>query len=426
MKMEGLLGGHSDSRRAVSLFLGSLAFLVLVACSESTAPTAISVPLDAAANLVPAREPLATLAPISEPDASSKTQPVPTADNTPTLSVPTLTSKVAERSASTRPEGSDAQPEPAAEIATTVPDPARATASQPVLKAFPLPAGSRPHDVAPALDGGVWYTAQGSGELGWLNPETGETRHTPLGARSRPHGVIVGPDGAPWVTDSGLNAIVHVDPESLRVDVFPLPPDRPNSNLNTATFDKNGVLWFTGQGGVYGRLEPVTGDMEVFDAPRGRGPYGIAASPNGVVYYASLAGNYVGRIDPKTGEATVLNLPTPNQGARRVWPDSQGRIWVSEWNAGKVAVYDPIRGTWREWRLPGSAPRAYAVYVDEQDMVWLSDFGANSVVRFDPVSEEFDVFDLPGNPGNVRQILGREGEVWLPESAADQLVVIRY
>lgn len=91
-----------------------------------------------------------------------------------------------------------------------------------------------------------------------------------------------------------------------------------------------------------------------------------------------------------------------------------------------MAVYDPIRGTWREWRLPGSAPRAYAVYVDEQDMVWLSDFGANSVVRFDPVSEEFDVFDLPGNPGNVRQILGREGEVWLPESAADQLVVIRY
>ena len=59
-------------------------------------------------------------------------------------------------------------------------------------------------------------------------------------------------------------------------------------------------------------------------------------------------------------------------------------------------------------------------------MVWLSDFGANSVVRFDPVSEEFDVFDLPGNPGNVRQILGREGEVWLPESAADQLVVIHY
>ena len=348
MKRGQLIGGYNDSRRAVSLFLGSLAFLALVACSESTAPTSTSVAFQAAATLIPAREPLATPAPISEPDASSKIQRVPTADNTPTLSVPALTPTFAERSTSTPPEGSDTQPEPAAEITTTVPDPARAMLSQPVLKAFPLPAGSRPHDVAPALDGGVWYTAQGSGELGWLNPETGETRHTPLGAGSRPHGVIVGPDGAPWVTDTGLNAIVRVDPERLKVDVFPLPPDRPNANLNTATFDKNGVLWFTGQGGVYGRLEPGSGDMEVFDAPRGRGPYGISASPDGDVYYASLAGSYVGRIDPKTGEATVLNPPTPNQGARRVWADSKGRIWVSEWNAGKVAVYSPSAGTWRE------------------------------------------------------------------------------
>ena len=34
------------------------------------------------------------------------------------------------------------------------------------------------------------------------------------------------------------------------------------------------------------------------------------------------------------------------------------------------------------------------------------------------------MFNLPSNPSNVRQILGRRGEVWLPESAADQLVVI--
>ena len=277
--------------------------------------------------------------------------------------------------------------------------------------------------MAPALDGGVWYTAQGSGALGWLDPETGEIRHTQLDAGSRPHGVIVGPDGAPWVTDGGLNAIVRVDPENLVVDVFTLPEQRYNANLNTATFDNDGVLWFSGQNGVYVKLDPITRKMVVYDAPRGRGPYGIAASPDGNVYYSSLAGSYVGSIDPESGHATVLDPPTANQGARRVWPDSQGRMWVSEWNAGQVAVYDPSTGEWREWKLPGPRPQAYAVYVDELDMVWLSDFGANAVLRFDPQSEEFEVFDLPSN---VRQILGRRGEVWLPESAADQLVVIRH
>ena len=160
--------------------------------------------------------------------------------------------------------------------------------------------------------------------------------------------------------------------------------------------------------------------------PRGRGPYGITTTPSGDIYYASLAGNYVGRIDTTTGEATVLEPPTANQGARRVWSDSLGQIWVSEWNAGQVARYNPANGQWRKWPLPGPDPSAYAVFVDDEDIVWLSDFGGNSLVRFDPVSEQFTPFPLPSDPSNVRQILGRPGEVWGAESAADQLVVIRF
>ncbi len=288
-----------------------------------------------------------------------------------------------------------------------------------------LPAGSGPHDVAPAPDGSVWYTAQAAGRLGNLDPISGDVREIPLGARSAPHGVIVGPDGAPWVTDGGLNAIVRVDPITGEPQVFPLPPERPNANLNTATFDLNGLLWFTGQNGVYGRLDPSTGAMDVFDAPRGPGPYGISTTASGQVYYASLAGSYVGLIDLKSGDVTVLDPPTAGQGARRVWPDSQGRIWVSEWNAGQVALYDPAADQWREWRLPGSRPQAYAVFVDDQDRVWLSDWGDNSLTLFDPSTEAFQVFAWPSNPGNVRQLLGRSGEVWGAESALNKLVVLR-
>ena len=294
------------------------------------------------------------------------------------------------------------------------------------IQEYPVPAGTHPHDVAPAPDGGiVWYTAQHVGALGRLDPATGETRHIPLGSGSAPHGVIVGPDGAPWITDSGLNAIVRVDPQTEEVQVYPLPESSGYANLNTAVFDDAGTHWFTGQDGIYGRLYPATGNMEVFDAPRGRGPYGITTTSDGTVYYASLAGSYVGQIDPQTGEAAMLEPPTVGQGARRVWSDSQGRIWISEWNAGQVAVYDPADNSWREWKLPGNRPQAYAVYVDDQDMVWLSDFGSNSLVRFNPNDETFTVYELPSPDAAVRQILGRSGEIWGAESAADKLVVIR-
>jgi virginiamycin B lyase len=293
----------------------------------------------------------------------------------------------------------------------------------PTLVEFDVPRGKRPHDVAPALDGGVWYTAQATGELGWLNPATGDNVLIRLGRGSAPHGVIVAADGAAWVTDSGLNAIVRVDPATQAVDVFPLPGE--NANLNTCAFDGRGMLWFTGQSGFHGRLNPATGAVDVFRSPRGRGPYGIAATPSGDIYYSSLAGSYLGRVDLNTGEVAVLDPPTPRAGARRVWSDSTGTLWISEWDAGQVGRYVPSSGEWTEWRLPGARPQAYAVYVDERDKVWLSDFGANAMVRFDPTTETFDVFPIPTRNALVRQILGRPGEVWGAESAVDKLLLIR-
>lgn len=300
-------------------------------------------------------------------------------------------------------------------------------AAQVVQQVFPVPAGSHPHDVAadPTPSGPVWYTAQHQGALGRLDPKSGKTQHIPLGKGSAPHGVIVGPDGAPWITDSGLNAIVRVDPKTHAVKRFPLPGNRGNANLNTATFDGRGMLWFTGQNGIYGRVNPGTGKVEVWDAPRGRGPYGIATTPSGQVYYASLAGNHIARIDLKTGAATIVEPPTPGQGARRVWSDSRGRLWVSEWNSGQLSRYEPATGKWQAWKLPGEKPQTYSVYVDEKDKVWVTDFSANAVLRFDPKTARFESFPSERRNASVRQMSGRKGEAWAPESGTDRIVVFR-
>ena len=290
------------------------------------------------------------------------------------------------------------------------------------MKEYAVPAGSAPHDVAPARDGTVWYTAQHAGKLGRLDPATGKVTEVELGDGSAPHGVIVGPDGAAWVTDGGLNAIVRVDHGTLAVKRYPLPASSGYTNLNTATFDRRGRLWFTGQSGIYGRLDPRSGALRVFRAPGGRGPYGIATTPAGQVWYASLAGSHIARINLDTGKATVFRPPTAGQGARRIWSDSRGRLWVSEWNVGRVARYDPKTRRWREWRLPGAA-QPYAVYVDDRDIVWLTDFGASAIVRFDPATQRFTRVRLRAN-ANVRQLLGRPGVLWGAESGADRLVSI--
>lgn len=216
------------------------------------------------------------------------------------------------------------------------------------LQEFPVTPGSAPHDVAPAADGGVWYTGQGNGTLGHLDPATGKVREVRLGVGSSPHGVIVDRNGAAWVTDSGLNAILSVDPRAGdAVKRYPLPAGTPNVNLNTK-----------------------------------------------------------------------------GQGARRVWSDSKGNVWASHYNTGQVSRYDPAANTWKEWKLPGASPLAYSVYVDDQDKVWLTDFAAHAIVRFDPVTERFDSYPH-ARGGNVRQQLGRSGEVWGALSAHDKLLLVR-
>lgn len=293
-------------------------------------------------------------------------------------------------------------------------------------KYFDVPRSSHPHDVAasPRAGGPVFYTAQATGKLGILDPSTGRVEEISLGANSAPHGVVVGADGAPWITDGGQNAIVRVDPVTHAVRKWTLPREAANANLNTLTFDRRGNVWFTGQSGYYGRLDPARGDIEVWKAPRGAGPYGIATTPSGDVYFVSLAGSYLARVDIATGNATVIEPPTPRQGARRVWSDSQGRLWLSYWNTGQVGMYDPATGRWREWTLPGPGPQAYSVWVDAADKVWLTEWSANAIVRFDPVTEQFESFrsDLPG--ARVRQMLGRAGEAWGAESGTDRLVMV--
>ena len=248
---------------------------------------------------------------------------------------------------------------------------ASAAGAQVSVQEYPLPPRVGAHDVwaDPAPGGPVWFSAQRSGELGRLDPKTGKVEMIPLGSRSSPHGVILDEQGAPWLTDSGQNAIVRVDPKTRAVKSWPLPEGTGYANLNTAIFDKAGIHWFTGQSGYYGRLDPKTGDLKVFEAPKGRGPYGIHATPDGTVYYASLAGSHIARIDAASGKATVIEPPTRGQGARRVWSDSKGVVWVAEWNSGQLSRYDPKTGAWAQWKAPGSSPKVYAVYVDETDKV---------------------------------------------------------
>lgn len=57
--------------------------------------------------------------------------------------------------------------------------------------------------------------------------------------------------------------------------------------------------------------------------------------------------------------------------------------------------------------------------------VWFTAQASGHLGYFDPATGKFERFGFPREGTNIRQILGRHGEVWLPESGTETISVIR-
>ena len=286
-----------------------------------------------------------------------------------------------------------------------------------------MPAGSRPHDVAPARDG-VWYTAQGSGELGWLDPRTGRVREVPLGPRSAPHGVIVGPDGAPWITDGGLNAIVRVEPRTRRVRRFSRPA-AVRTRISTPPRSTGAVSSGSRPEGLIGRLDPKVGRVRVFSAPLGErarmGSHHSAWSGLLRVARRELRGAGSTRA---AARITDLQLGGGDRARAALFglprPDLDQRV-----DRGQAGCLRPGPAP------PGASGRCLAQTRSRTRS--MSTTATSSGSATSARTRSSGSIRAPGgsrrsgssSPANVRQLLGRPGELWGAESGVDKLVVVR-
>ena len=175
----------------------------------------------------------------------------------------------------------------------------------------------------------------------------------------------------------------------------------------------------------HGKLDVKTGKVNVWKSPKGRGSYGMTTTPDGEVWFVSLSNSYLGKVDRKTGNVEVFEPPIKNTGVRRVWSDSKGTLWMSEWNTGMIASFTPSTRQWNRYAIPGvTRANLYAVYVDNKDVVWVSNWGDNKVYSFDPKTLQFTAVPGSRNGADIRQINGANGVVYLPESGNASVMAV--
>jgi virginiamycin B lyase len=176
---------------------------------------------------------------------------------------------------------------------------------------FALPASSLPaypEEITLGPDGNLWFTEPCRGKIGKITPSGTASEFTVPSSPSRPGGITAGADGAIWFTDSGQNAIGRIPIDATSGSQIALHGTGiTGSGLFHITVGPDGALWFPEQTApssgplngksVVGRLDPSTGTIGEYAAPTSNSaPFGVAAGPDGAIWFTEHTAANAGRI----------------------------------------------------------------------------------------------------------------------------------
>jgi len=74
-----------------------------------------------------------------------------------------------------------------------------------------------------------------------------------------------------------------------------------------------GTFWFTAiAGGYVGKLDPKTGEIAEYRPDKGMeiDPHTPVFDHDGILWFTNEETNYIGRLDPKTGKMVLTKVPT--------------------------------------------------------------------------------------------------------------------
>ena len=160
--------------------------------------------------------------------------------------------------------------------------------------------------------------------------------------------------------------------------------------------DQQGRVWFVGQTGNYvGRLDPLTGEFKRYEIAPGTNPHNLVVDRKGMVWITGNANGRIVRIDPVSGKRTTYPMPDPAvRDPHTMIFDQKGDAWFTAQGAGVIGKLTPADGKIRLWKMePRSRP--YGIWIDSHDRPWFDLFGTNKIGTIDPATGVFTAYPLP-------------------------------
>jgi virginiamycin B lyase len=275
-----------------------------------------------------------------------------------------------------------------------------------------------PHDVMVDASGMVWYSSFGEQNLGRLDPSTGKVTEFPvlehkpgfptglLGLRSDPQGNL-------WLGNMYQATIARFDRSTETFKFWPLQGDEniDAAQINMVSPQSSGVdgkVWAQNNGfaGVH-RLDIATGKIETWEPFKGvPGPhniYDVIPDSRNNVFFTDFRQRHIGRIDAKSGEVKLYEIPAPASAPRRGTMDAQDRLWFGEYRGDRIGMLDTRTGQFREWQVTPRWSAPYDVITDKNEEAWTGSMLSDQVTRLNTKTGEAINYLLPRTT-NIRRV----------------------
>ena len=212
-----------------------------------------------------------------------------------------------------------------------------------------------------------------------------------------------------------LAAFLTLGATTQTIDIREWPVPWEDTRPRDPAIDRQGRVWFVGQTGDYiGRLDPKTGKFERFELEKGAGPHNLIVGSNGEIWFAGNRKGYIGRLDPSTGNIRKYPMPDPAAGDPHTLVSSpDGTIWFTVQAGSFVGRFNPKTAHIDLVKVPTRGARPYGIVVDATGRPWFNEFGTNAIGSIDPKTMKLEEYKLPHERARGRRIaLGRDGGVW--------------
>jgi streptogramin lyase len=160
-------------------------------------------------------------------------------------------------------------------------------------------------------------------------------------------------------------------------------------------------------------------------------PQGIAAGPDGDLWFAEFTADKIAQLDPASGAIHEFTLPTPNAGPLGIAVGPDGNVWFTEYAASKIGEINPVTHAINEFPTPSANSGPVGIVAGPDGNLWFTESASavNRIGWFNPVTHADGDIPAPtsagGGVGPFGITLGPYGDLWYTEKGASRIGVVR-